>query len=293
MNEAAGLNAAAIRADARHERAALIGLTVPAFLLLGALLFIPVGWLFWLSLYDETGFTFANYARMIEEPSYLSVFTTTLQLSALVTLLAVLLGYPVAYAIALMPPRVATLCLSLVLVPFWTALLVRTYAWLVLLQRRGIINSLLTSWGVIEEPLQLVHNFTGTVVGMLHIMIPFFVLPLYANIRAVDRDLLRAAASLGATPATAFRRVFLPLTVPGLAAGTVMVFVLCLGFYVTPQFLGGGRVTTISMKIQQNAALYFDWGAASALGVVLFAITMLVFWGFSRIFPIGRLAGSA
>jgi putative spermidine/putrescine transport system permease protein/spermidine/putrescine transport system permease protein len=151
----------------------------------------------------------------------------------------------------------------------------------------------LTSWGVIEEPLQLVHNFTGTVVGMLHIMIPFFVLPLYANIRAVDRDLLRAAASLGATPATAFRRVFLPLTVPGLAAGTVMVFVLCLGFYVTPQFLGGGRVTTISMKIQQNAALYFDWGAASALGVVLFAITMLVFWGFSRIFPIGRLAGSA
>jgi putative spermidine/putrescine transport system permease protein/spermidine/putrescine transport system permease protein len=151
----------------------------------------------------------------------------------------------------------------------------------------------LTQWGVLDEPLQLVHNFTGTTVGMLHIMLPFFILPLYANIRAIDRDLLRAAASLGANPTVSFARVFLPLSVPGLAAGTVMVFVLCLGFYVTPQFLGGGRVTTISMKIQQNVALYFDWGAASALGVVLFAATMLLFWGFTRLFPIGRLTGSS
>ena len=289
----AGLNATAIRGDARRERTMLAGLTAPAFLLLSLLLFIPVGWLFWLSLYDETGFSLANYARMVNEPSYLSVFVVTLQLAALVTVLAVLLGYPVAYAIALMPPRWATICLSLVLVPFWTALLVRTYAWLVLLQRRGIVNNLLTQWGVLDEPLQLVHNFTGTTIGMLHIMLPFFILPLYANIRAIDRDLVRAAASLGASPATAFARVFLPLSVPGLAAGTVMVFVLCLGFYVTPQFLGGGRVTTISMKIQQNVALYFDWGAASALGVVLFALTMLLFWGFSRLFPIGRLTGSS
>ena len=164
-------------------------------------------------------------------------------------------------------------------------------AGLVLLQRRGIINTALMKWGVIDAPLQLVHNFTGTAIGMLHIMLPFLVLPLYANMKALDRDYVRAAASLGAGPVSAFWRVYLPLTVPGLAAGTVMVFVLCLGFYITPQFLGGGRVTTISMKIQQNVATYFDWGAASSLGVVLFVLTILIFWVASRVFPVGKITG--
>ena len=290
---APGPNAAGIRADARRERLTLAGLTVPAFLLLGALLFIPVGWLFWLSLYDEHGFGLANYTRMVTEPAYASVFIVTFQLALLVTVLAVLLGYPVAYTIALLPRRWATISLMLVLVPFWTALLVRTYAWLVLLQRRGIINSLLMKWGMIDGPLALVHNFTGTAIGMLHIMLPFLVLPLYANMKALDRDYVRAAASLGANPVSAFWRVYLPLTIPGLAAGTVMVFVLCLGFYITPQFLGGGRVTTISMKIQQNVATYLDWGAASSLGVVLFAVTMLIFWVAARIFPVGKITGQA
>ena len=283
------LNAAGINADARRERGMLAALTAPSFLILGALLFLPVGWLFWLSLFNQDGFTFENYTRMAIEPAYISIFVTTFELSLLVTLLAVLLGYPLSYMIAKLPPRAASVCLTLVLIPFWTALLVRTYAWLVLLQRRGVVNSLLMDWGVINEPLALVHNFTGTVIGMLHIMIPFMVLPLYANMRAIDHDYVRAAASLGASPASAFWRVYLPLSVPGLAAGTVIVFVICLGFYITPQFLGGGRVTTISMKIQQNVATYFDWGAASSLGVVLFAVTIAVFWGFSRLFPLRRL----
>lgn len=291
MSAAAGINADGIRADAKRETLTLAGLTGPAFLLLGALLFMPVGWLFWLSLYDEGGFGLGNYARMVNEPAYITVFVVTFQLSLLVTGLAVLLGYPVAYMIALLPGRWATVCLMLVLVPFWTALLVRTYAWLVLLQRRGIINTTLMKWGLIDAPLPLVHNFTGTAIGMLHIMLPFLILPLYANMKVLDRDYVRAAASLGAGPVSAFWRVYLPLTVPGLAAGTVMVFVLCLGFYITPQFLGGGRVTTISMKIQQNVATYFDWGAASSLGVVLFAVTLLIFWVFSRIFPVGKITG--
>ena len=191
--------------------------------------------------------------------------------------------------LALLPPRAAGFCMTLVLIPFWTAILVRTYAWLVLLQRRGVVNTLLLQWGWIEEPLALVHNFTGTAIGMLHIMIPFLVLPLYANMRAIDRDYVRAAASMGASPIASFWRVYLPLSAPGLAAGTVMVFVICLGFYITPQFLGGGRVTTISMKIQQNITTYFNWGAASALGVVLLAMTALIFWGFARVFPLRRL----
>jgi ABC-type spermidine/putrescine transport system permease subunit I len=286
---AEALNASGIRADARRERNILAGLTTPSFLILGTLLFIPVGWLFFLSFFEMDGFTVENYSRMLTEPAYYRIFLTTLELSVYVTALSVLLGYPVAYMMAMLPPRAASLCLMLVLIPFWTALLVRTYAWLVILQRRGVVNSLLMQWGLIEEPLQLVHNFTGTLIGMLHIMIPFLVLPLYANMRAIDRDYTRAAASLGASPVAAFWRVYLPLTVPGLAAGTVMVFVICLGFYITPQFLGGGRVTTISMKIQQNVATYFNWGAASSLGVVLFVMTLLIFWGFSRLFPLRRL----
>ncbi len=284
-----GLNAAELRADARRERALLAGLTAPSFLILTALLFVPVGWLFWLSVFGRDGLTLENYTRMVVEPAYVSVFLTTFELSAVVTVLAVLLGYPLSYMIALLPPRAASVCLTLVLIPFWTALLVRTYAWLVVLQRHGVVNSLLMGWGLIDEPLPLVYNFTGTVIGMLHIMIPFLVLPLYANMRAIDRDYVRAAASLGASPAGAFWRVYLPLSMPGLTAGTVMVFVICLGFYVTPQFLGGGRVTTISMKIQQNVATYFDWGAASSLGVVLFVIAIAVLWGVSRVAPLRRL----
>jgi len=283
------LNAAGIRADARRERGMLAALAIPSFLILGTLLFVPVGWLFFLSVFGDSGFTLENYTRMVVEPAYASVFLTTFELSGLVTVLAVFLGYPLSYMIALLPPRAASVCLTLVLVPFWTALLVRTYAWLVLLQRRGVVNSLLMNWGVISEPLALVYNFTGTAIGMLHIMIPFLVLPLYANMRAIDRVYVRAAASLGASPTSAFWRVYLPLSLPGLAAGTVMVFVICLGFYVTPQFLGGGRVTTISMKIQSNVATYFDWGAASALGVALLIITAAVFWAFSRLLPLRRL----
>ena len=286
------MNVAGLRADAARERAVLAALASPAFLILGGLLFIPAGWLFWLSFYDETGLSLANYRRLVTEPAYLSVFEVTLELSLLVTVLAVCLGYPLAYMIAKLPGRAATICLTLVLVPFWTALLVRTYAWLVLLQRRGILNTLLLKWGLIDQPLALVHNFTGTAIGMLHIMIPFLVLPVYANMRTLDRDYVRAAASLGATPAGAFWRVYLPLTFPGLAAGTVMVFVICLGFYVTPQFLGGGRVTTVSMKIQQNVTTYVDWGAASALGVVLFMLTAGIFWLASRVLSLGGLTGT-
>jgi putative spermidine/putrescine transport system permease protein/spermidine/putrescine transport system permease protein len=283
------LNAAGLRADARRERTLLAALTAPTFLILSALLFLPVGWLFWLSVAGPGGYTLENYTRIVVEPAYASVFRTTFELSLLVTALAVLLGYPLTYMLVKLPPRASAVCMTLVLVPFWTALLVRTYAWLVLLQRHGVVNSLLLNWGLIDQPLALVYNFTGTVIGMVHIMIPFLVLPLYANMRAIDRDFVRAAASLGASPTAAFRRVYLPLSMPGLTAGTVMVFVICLGFYVAPQFLGGGRVTTISMKIQQNVATYFDWGAASSLGVVLFVVTLLLFWGVSRLTPLRRL----
>jgi putative spermidine/putrescine transport system permease protein/spermidine/putrescine transport system permease protein len=161
-----------------------------------------------------------------------------------------------------------------VLLPFWTSLLVRTYAWLVLLQRKGLVNDWGMALGWWSEPIALVHNMTGTLIGMVHIMLPFMVLPLLSTMRSIDGDYLKAASSLGAGPARAFWSVFFPLSMPGLLAGTLIVFILCLGFYVTPAVLGGGKVIMVSNQIANDIELFFNWGAASALGVVLLVLTM-------------------
>ena len=150
----------------------------------------------------------------------------------------------------------------------------RTYAWLVLLQRNGIINQSLISAGFIDQPLQLAHNLTGSIIGMVHIMLPFLILPLYASMRTIDTDLIRAAIGLGSTPREAFWRVFLPMSLPGLFAGVVLVFILSLGFYVTPALLGGGRVQMLAQRIESTITIYSNWGAASALGVVLLLIAL-------------------
>lgn len=261
-----------LRQDAVRERVALFGLSVPALVLIGVFLVLPTIWLFVLSFVAEDGWSLVHYQRMLDEPAYASVFATTFRVSLIVTLLVVLLGYPTAYALSLMPPFWAAVGQACILVPFWTSLLVRTYAWLVLLQRRGTINTALQDIGLIDQPLRFANNEMAVVIGMVHIMLPFFILPLFASLKTIDPNLLRASASLGASPARAFRDVTLPLSLPGFAAGVILTFVLCLGFYVTPQVLGGGRVTMISMKIEQNISIYFDWGAASSLGVVLLVL---------------------
>ena len=165
------------------------------------------------------------------------------------------------------------------MLPFWTSVLVRTYAWMVLLQRTGLINGWLQTLGLTTEPLPLVHNELGTMIGVTHVMLPFLILPLYASMKAVDPALVKAAANCGATPAQAFRQVYFPQTVAGLTAGAGLVFVLCLGFFVTPVLLGGGRVYMWAMQIADNISLYGNWGAASALGVVLVLSTALVLVG--------------
>jgi ABC-type spermidine/putrescine transport system permease subunit I len=266
-------NAGALAAEARREGRVLASLSLPGALIIAFVVLVPCGWLFWLSFVDKSGLTFAHYLRLLH-PSYLITLRTTFELSILVTAICALLGYPLAYLLSQVGRRTGAAMLLLILFPVWTSLLVRCYAWLVLLQRRGLVNTWLTDAGVIETPLALVHNFTGTAIGMVHIMLPFMVLPLYATMRSIDRDYLKAAANLGASPAIAFRTVFLPLSVPGLAAGIVIVFVLCLGFYVTPALLGGGRVMMWSMQIERNVAYHSDWGAASALGVVLLVLTI-------------------
>ena len=275
MRTQLGANAAGLRADDYVERLKLFGLCSPAVLLVFVIMIIPVGWLFWLSFIgDDGGFTLEHYQRMIDSKSYTRIFITTFEVSIVTTVICILIGYPLAYLFSQLPIKIANLCLITVLVPFWTSLLVRTYAWLVLLQRKGLINSWGIELGVWDEPLKLVHNFNGTVIGMVHIMLPFLVLPLYGSMRSIDGDYLKAASNLGAKPVQAFWQVFLPLSLPGFFAGTLMVFVLCLGFFVTPAVLGGGKIIMVSMRIASNIEIFFNWGAASALGVVLLVLTM-------------------
>jgi putative spermidine/putrescine transport system permease protein/spermidine/putrescine transport system permease protein len=292
MNMGAGLNAEGLRRDAFVERLALFSLSGPAVLLVTLTMLLPVGWLFWLSfLNDAGGFSLEHYRRIWEQPSYGRAFRLTFEISFITTAICILLGYPLAYVLSQLPRRAANLCMIAVMLPFWTSLLVRTYAWLVLLQRQGVINSWGIKLGLWDAPLALVHNLTGTLIGMVHIMLPFLVLPVYASMRAIDKDYLKAAANLGASPARAFWLVFLPLSLPGLLAGALMVFILCLGFYVTPAVLGGGKITMVANRIATDIELFFNWGAASALGVVLFVLTGMILFAASRLIRLDRVLG--
>ena len=287
----ADVNAAAFKAQGRIETATITGLTLPGILFIALIALAPIAWLFWLSFRDPSGFTLAHYRRLFDT-SYVTSLRTTFELSFLVTFVCIVLSYPLAYLMAQVRPRMAALLLVLVLFPVWTSLLVRCYAWLVLLQRRGLVNTWLQDAGVIDTPLRLMHNFVGTSIGMVHIMLPFMVLPLYAAMRGISRDYMRAAANLGASPVQAFWQIYMPLTLPGLAAGIIIVFVLCLGFYVTPALLGGGRVMMWAMQIETNVTYYSDWGAASALGVVLLVMTLGILWVVGRIIGFERIVGA-
>jgi putative spermidine/putrescine transport system permease protein len=275
----------------RREQGLMLALALPALLVVLLLIVLPVGWLAWQSIYQD-GFTLENYRRILTEDVYWKTFLFTFEISLLVTGLALLLGYPLAYAAHAAPRGLSVIILALVVLPFWTSVLVRAYAWLVLLQRTGVINQLLQSLGIISEPLALVHNTFGTVVATVHILLPFMVLPLYAAMQKIPADLMQAGASLGASPSHAFRRIFLPLSLPGVLAGSTLVFVLCLGFYITPELLGGGRAIMVSMLVSRNVELYNQWGAASAVGVVLLLCVGIIFFVVTRFIRLDRVLGA-
>jgi len=288
------LHAAELYRDEHRERLRLFSLSLPALILVICVLVIPVGWLFWLSFISDAGqLSLEHYRRLASQASYARIFRTTFEVSFYTTALCILLGYPLAYLLAQMPRRLAAICMIAVMLPFWTSVLVRTYAWLALLQRQGVINSWGMEAGFWSEPLPLVHNLSGTLIGMTHIMLPYLVLPLYGSMKAINSDYLKAAANLGASPVRAFWLVYLPLSMPGLVAGSAIVFILCLGFYVTPALLGGGKVILVSMRIATDIEMFFNWGAASALGVVLLVLTLVLLFLASRIADFDRLAGGA
>jgi putative spermidine/putrescine transport system permease protein len=209
---------------------------------------------------------------------YVDLFLRTAWVAALVTLICALLGYPYAYAMAAAGPSLRALLLFLVLLPFWTSLLVRATAWIVLLQRRGLINEGLVAMGVIGETgrLDLIYNMTGTIIVMVHVLLPFFVLPLYSVMTGLPISYARASASLGAHPLRTFARVYLPLTYPGVAAGGLLVFILSLGYYVTPALVGGRTGQLISNQIAFHMQRSLNWGLAAALGTLLLLAVLLL-----------------
>jgi ABC-type spermidine/putrescine transport system permease subunit I len=254
--------------------AKLILLAAPALVFLCVVLFVPLVNV--LSLGVASG-SFAPYRHALSDPLYVKVIGVTFSIALATTAICLILGYPVAYLLSTSGTMMKAIGFVCVLLPFWTSLLVRTYAWIALLGRNGVINRLLIEWGVISDPLPLLYNFGGVLVGTVHVLLPYMVFPIYAAMVRINRDILLAAEGLGADSASIFWRVYLPLTLPGLFAGCALVFILSLSAFVTPALLGGGRVIMIANIIQTEVSQFLNWPFASALSAIMLAVAILVY----------------
>ncbi|PBB90382.1 ABC transporter permease [Mesorhizobium sp. WSM3864] len=266
------------------------GGALPALVLVGLFFVVPVVALLLRSVTDpEPGLQ--NYAALFGSGTYVRVFLNTFLVAAVVTVVTILVAFPVAWMLAIMPPALGSVVFGIIILSMWTNLLTRTYAWMVLLQRTGVINRALMGLGVIQEPLPLINNLTGVTIGMVYIMLPFMILPLVGTLRAIDPMTLRAAALCGASPSQAFRRILLPLSLSGIAAGGLMVFVMSLGYFVTPALLGGTSNMMLAEMIAQTVQSLLNWGLGSAAAFVLLAVTMVLYAIQLRMVGARRLAG--
>lgn len=222
------------------------------------------------------------------EAIFIDTLVRTLGISLSVTLICLLLAYPLAFVITRQGPRMQALMLTFVLLPFWTSILVRSAAWLVLLQTHGVVNDGLISLGVISEPLKLVYSRAGTLLAMVHIQLPFTFLPIYSVMKSVPESYSRAAASLGAKPFYSFRRVYLPQTLPGVAAGCLLTFILCLGYYITPALLGGPADQMLSYYVAYYLNQNVNWSMSAAVSLVLLLVTLVIYLAYVRLVPLLR-----
>jgi len=229
--------------------------------------------------------------RSDDQRIYGILFKRTMFMSMMITLSCIALGYPVAWLMANLPARKANLLMILVLLPFWTSLLVRTSAWKVMLQQQGVINDVLVWLGLVadENRLIMINNQFGTIVAMTHILLPFMILPMYSVMQTIPPSYLRAAKSLGATNWTAFWRVYFPQSVPGIGAGSILVFILAIGYYITPEIVGGTTGTFISNRIAYHISTSLNWGLAAALGTILLAAVLILYWAYDRIVGIDNV----
>lgn len=237
----------------------------------------PLIYMLSLGFWSKTGFTLEHYRALGEAPVYLKVLGNTFQVAVVATGANVLVGYPLAYWMRGLGPQARLCAMTLVVLPFWISILVRTYSWIVVLGNAGIVNRTLEWLRLTDAPVAFLYNQLGVTIGMANVLLPFLVLPLYAAMVRIDDRLLQAAASLGASPRTIFWRVFFPLTLPALGAGTLLVFILCLGFFITPAILGGGKVPMIANLLEILINQMPRWETASAVSTILLAATLVFF----------------
>ncbi|WP_412552761.1 ABC transporter permease [Shimia sp. MIT1388] len=229
--------------------------------------------------------------RPENERIYFTLFKRTLIMSLAITAACIALAYPVAWLLANLPSAKANLLMILVLLPFWTSLLVRTSAWKVMLQQQGVINDVLVWIGLVADDARLVmiNNQAGTIIAMTHILLPFMILPMYSVMQTIQPTYLRAAKSMGATNWTAFWRVYFPLSVPGIGAGSILVFILAIGYYITPELVGGTKGVFISNRIAFHISTSLNWGLAAALGTILLAVVLILYWAYDKIVGIDNV----
>ena len=250
----------------------------------------PVARLLTLSIFDPD-FTLKNYETALMSPVYVAVLGTTLKISLQTTVLSLILGYPLAYVLSMASERTRNLLIIAVVLPYFTSILVRSYAWLVLLGRHGILNEAMMSTGLIDDPVKMIYNRIGVVVSMTHIMLPIMVLALYSVMRGINLNLLKVSESLGANSIQTFLRVYFPFSLPGIGAGCLLVFIFSVDFYVTPALLGGLRDTMLSMLIATQIQELLRWGFAGALSLILLVVTLCLFLAFNRVMGLDRIWG--
>ena len=226
-----------------------------------------------------------------KEQIYLTLFVRTILLSLAITTSCILLGYPIAYLLANLPTRSSNLLMILVLLPFWTSLLVRTSAWKVLLQQEGVINDVLVWMGVVDTAnrLVMINNMTGTIIAMTHILLPFMILPLFSVMKTISPSFVRAAKSMAASDWTTFWKIYFPNTIPGIGAGSILVFILAIGYYITPELVGGTKGVFISNRIAYHISSSLNWGLAAALGTILLVLVLALYWAYDRIVGIDNV----
>jgi putative spermidine/putrescine transport system permease protein len=262
-------------------------LLLPALAFLAVFFAYPMLDILFRSLAGPAGPSLAQYRWVAAHPIYLRVFWITFQIAAATTVLTLLLGYPLAYALSSSRGLTAALLMLCIVIPFFTDILVRTYAWMVILGPTGVLNQMLRAAGA--GPVTLLYNRYGVLIGMTYALLPYMTLTLYSVMRGIDSSLLRAARSLGAGDWPVFRRVYLPLTLPGVAGGSLLVFILALGYFITPRLLGGMRDQMIAMVIEQQVELALNWRLASALAIILLAVTIVGFVLYDRLIGLRSL----
>jgi mannopine transport system permease protein len=273
-----------------YSPAASLLLALPFLAMIVLAFLLPLGMLLHESLFVPS-FSPANYEKVFDQAVYLRVMGRTLRISAFVTVITLLLAYPLAALMARTRGLLLAILLLAVLLPLWTSVLVRTYAWLVLLQRNGLLNDILSGLHIIATPMQFLRTEGAVVLAMSHVLLPFMVLPLYAALRSIPDDYVRAAQMLGAGNFSVFRHVVLPLSLPGISSGCLMVFLLAIGFFVTPALIGGPQQMMLATLVQQQVTEMLDWPFAGALVGVLLLVVLALVLAFNRVVRLDRFVG--